>query len=176
VRLFIGLFPSDEERQRLMATLNQAGIEDLPAYHDPKDWHVTLAFLGQVSEETLQAGIKILNNCDFGNIGAINWVPKSFGGFPNSLNPKVWAIEGPAEPSLQALFEAIWQCDFVRQNGHKPAEFRPHMSLSRSRNPKVILPIDIGPVRFDEVCLVSSDLEGRGPRYRIIKAWPLEAC
>lgn len=176
MRVFIGLFPSDEERQRLVAMLNQVGIEDLPAHHDPMDWHVTLAFLGQISEETLQAGIKTLGNCDFGNIGAFSWVPKSFGGFPNSLNPKVWALEGPADPSLQALFEEIWQCDFVRENGQKPAEFRPHMSLSRSRNPRVTLPIEIGPIKFDEVCLALSDLEGSGPRYSIIKAWPLEVC
>lgn len=168
--------PNLDSRKALKNLILRLGEADMPKAHHEADWHMTLAFLGRMTEGQVTDLIKDLDNLNIGNIGPIRWAAEAFGGFPEADSPKVWALQGLADESLQALWGQVWACSMVQQHGLEPPTFRPHISLSRSRLPKAIHRLDkddLGKVRFEEICLIASETQGEGPRYRIIKAWPL---
>ncbi len=142
----------------------------------PKNWHLTLRFLGAVGEVTYQRFLAGLN--------AIEDVPSfairlgGFGGFPNERRATVmWAgvIEGAEE--LGRLNEITEEA--AQTAGLEPEDrpYRAHITLSRIRPPE-----DIGPLTTKtldlrwschEIVVYESRLGGGGVSYEPLEMFSM---
>lgn len=129
MRLFAGLALAPETIQRLTEfRLRWASPQDGLRWSAPEQWHVTLRFLGEVSEEralTVQTSLAGLRS------GQVELRMDSFG---------VFAVKGilyaSVEPSaeLSALHQAVEGCVAEREVLPETHPFRPHITLARSKN------------------------------------------
>jgi 2'-5' RNA ligase len=170
VRLFVCVWPSDDARAKLEAL---KGSTDAPVrWFRPEHWHVTLAFLGEVTPERVDDLSRVLEDRTA------------------ALEPGSPALMGPATEvlgrhtlcvpvaglDLAALTvrEAIGSIVEVIDGG----PFYGHLTLARAQGRRSVprhlvgLPVEGSwPVR--ELSLVRSDLSSDGPRYQILAVFPL---
>ncbi|MFN0199551.1 MAG: RNA 2',3'-cyclic phosphodiesterase [Planctomycetaceae bacterium] len=144
--------------------------------------HVTLKFLGDVSEEQIAKVDRLLaeivpryrsHRISLARVGA----------FPHVQRPSVvWIGMQPAE-LLIALAEEIERES--RLIGFEPEQraFSPHLTIGRVkfRPPQKLFDLMrkheqtvFGDVEIDEVRLYSSELTPQGPKYAVLKEYPLE--
>ena len=132
-------------------------------------WHITLAFLGSVTEEIKQ--------CVIEQASLVRSEP-----FELKLDvlghwsrPRViWLgcskTSGPLSGLVKSLNQQLAVCDYVPE--HK--EFKTHMTLMRkvTRKPK---PLAFNLIRFQvkEFVLVESTLDNTGSHYNVVKQWSL---
>ncbi|WP_444885426.1 RNA 2',3'-cyclic phosphodiesterase [Microbulbifer sp. PSTR4-B] len=137
-RLFIGIKPDVASQAFLdeITTLCQKQLKGTSTSHirwtTPNNWHLTLAFLGSIPKEKipqLKQGLIELAHCK-----------RSFQSRICSLTPfpkqhsKILAVELALNPNLTELHEECRQ--FIGELGMEPEnqEYRPHITLARSRN------------------------------------------
>jgi 2'-5' RNA ligase len=168
-RLFVSIELPESVRQDL-AKLDPhlRGVRWL----EPRHMHLTLSFLGDVSNETQEILMEKLS--------AISW--KSFflplvglGTFPNKGWPKIiWIGVGTGHPHLFQLHKRVQEA--VLAAGLEPdlRPFHPHVTLARCRDvsPESIRPflrthasLDAGMIRVESFCLNSSELTPAGSVY-----------
>lgn len=170
-RLFVGV-PLSEELRWHVRRAQQAlppigGMRLLPE----EQWHVTLAFLGEVEEVVAEEARRVVES-----VPAVMGGEGFLGGFlmlPTERRARVVAL---------ALSDgmSMW-CDLhdfitgsLRRAGVRLPEgrgFRPHLTIARLRVPGAVRPkSDIGPQRFtvESVCLYRSELWREGARYTIL--------
>jgi len=173
VRLFVALAPPP----RAVADLDQAcaPFRRLRAdlrWTSTDAWHVTLAFLGEVTESSLERLIPRLER------GALRHESfrMSFGGagaFPSASRANVlWSGVPGDRRALAELAQTVAAA--ARRAGAAPPDagrrFRPHLTLARCRAPvnveEVVAGLDdyTGPTwRVDELYLIRSNLPAGGP-------------
>ena len=100
----------------------------------PEGWHLTLKFLGEISDQRARQVIGALQALAGFEKFAVE--VKGFGFFPDPRRPRVfWAgIEGPP-----ALAELAGRVETVMQELGFPRElrpFRPHLTLARFQKPR----------------------------------------
>jgi 2'-5' RNA ligase len=133
MRVFIAVNPTEEELGRLgeaSRPLREAGfaVRWLP----PENVHLTLKFLGEVSEERVPQVTAAVAEAVAG-VRAFEMTVSGFGAFPSVKRPGVvWAgIE--ASEALQSVYErveaALEPLGFPRES--RP--FRPHLTIGRGR-------------------------------------------
>jgi 2'-5' RNA ligase len=139
---------------------------------EPRQMHLTLAFLGNVSSEIQEAL--------FGKLQAISW--KSFflpliglGTFPTKGWPKIiWTGVGTGHPHLFQLHKRVQEA--LLAVGLEPdlRSFHPHITLARCRDvsPQTIRPFlkshatfDAGMIHVESFQLNSSELTPAGSVY-----------
>jgi RNA 2',3'-cyclic 3'-phosphodiesterase len=139
---------------------------------EPRQMHLTLSFLGNVSSETQARLMEKLR--------AISW--KSFflplvglGTFPSKGWPKiVWIGVGTGHPHLFQLHKRVQEA--LLAVGLEPdlRAFHPHVTLARCRDlsPQTIRPFlkahaafDAGMIHVESFCLSSSELTPAGSVY-----------
>jgi len=185
-RLFIGIPIYSEtvfqvgETWKTNEKLNPDGLK----WVNPKNWHVTLIFLGNTPATTIPQ-LQNLIEQSFTNIQAFRTNLSGVGVFPNSNNPKVlWlGIE-----NLRALLPAqISLVELLKQNGfpldNKP--LKPHLTLARIKNSASRMAIDFlidrylnfdfGSVVIDKVILYESISTPDGPIYKPLFLKSLES-
>ena len=168
-RLFFALWPTDELRERIALDTREwiagSGGVAIP----PANFHVTLAFLGAVPEESLER---------------IRAVGAQLCGAPFEFvldTIESWSAAGvlcltatqPA-PTLLSLAARLRFSLLEQQVDSAPQEFRPHVSLARAPSAQIDAPI--GPMIWPvcEVVLVESSSAARGSEYRILDRWTLK--
>jgi len=184
MRLFIAVVPPPsvlDELEAAVARLRPAwpGLR----WTGPEAWHLTLAFLGEVSERSAAALAPRLQRAahrhqalslSFGHAGA----------FPAPRQARVvWAgIEGD-RAALSALAQSV--AAGARRAGAAPPDegrpYRPHLTLARCREPADVRPLVESlagyagtPWTATEIHLIRSHLGGEGPlRYETTGTWPL---
>jgi RNA 2',3'-cyclic 3'-phosphodiesterase len=132
MRLFIAIEIAPEIRDRLTALISEFRPKLAnAAWVRPEGLHITLKFLGNVSDEkrsTIEAGLGIVKAAQFSLSIA------SVGVFPNPRSPRVvWAgIEsGPELAALAAkIEEALNPLGFEREK----RAFSPHVTLARFKS------------------------------------------
>lgn len=146
--------------------------------------HLTLKFLGNVREETVEALCSVLNRvCE--NHESFRLLPSHVGAFPRLDRPRViWlGMEG----SLEVL-ERLWKdlekgCSSLGFEKEK-RPFSPHLTLGRAKDVKKVavrLPrvlkeletVTFEPFRVPAVHLYRSELRPDGAVYTKIKSFPL---
>ena len=184
MRLFVAVVPPDEVLEHLaehLAPRVEAG-PDL-RWADRDQWHVTLAFLGAVTDRRLDELTEAIA------VSAARRAPLTLrvggaGSFPNPYAARVlWAGVRTVEGDLGSVATGIrTACNSV---GATPdgTRFRAHVTLARFGRPteatRWIRALDgyEGPAwQADHVSLVESHLgEGRGrrPRYEVLAELPL---
>ncbi|GGK96711.1 RNA 2',3'-cyclic phosphodiesterase [Sphaerisporangium melleum] len=183
VRLFVALSPPPKALAEVAEAVepHRGGWPDL-RWVAPELWHVTMAFLGEVGEETLPRLATRLARA----AGRYPPMTLSFGAGGAFSSPSraqvVWLglRGGGAELSrLAASLAAGARRAGAAQTSDKP--FRPHLTLARARprggvdaRPLVeaLAAFDGTPWRAEEVHLVRSHL-GASVRYEVLAAWPL---
>jgi 2'-5' RNA ligase len=138
----------------------------------PEQMHLTLSFLGDVSEEVAEALTK--------NLGAIDW--KAFflplcglGTFPGKGRPNIlWIGVGTGHPHLFQLHKRVQEAAIRAGLELDLRSFHPHVTLARCRDVSAesIRPFlrahaafDAGMIHVECFCLNSSELTATGSIY-----------
>jgi 2'-5' RNA ligase len=182
MRLFVGLVPSPaalDDLEAVCAPL-RCGRADL-RWTSRERWHITLAFLGEVNEETLPGLLPRMERAALRH-RAFSLSLAGGGAFSSATRANVlWcglSGDGKALGDLAMSVSAG-----ARRAGAAPDEkkrFRPHVTLARCRAPvdaRAIVAALSGyqgpPWAVKEIYLVRSTLGGSEPRYETQETWKL---
>ena len=143
----------------------------------PEQFHLTLAFLGEVSPAILPHVTAAAGRV-CAALPAFSCRARGFGFFGTKRNPKtLWAGVDPS-PELEALHEGLWAQ--LKKFGFENSEdeFRPHITLGRCREAARNHPVfkamdadeetDFGAWEVTRVTLYESRLTPRGAVYRTL--------
>jgi 2'-5' RNA ligase len=182
VRLFVGLAPPAAALDDLDAACAPFRlVRDDLRWTSRELWHVTLAFLGEVSEETLVRLLPRLERAA-GRHRPFSVNVAGAGAFPKPLRANVlWSGISGNRRALGDLAQTVAAA--ARRAGATPPDadrrFTPHLTLARCRAPVDVREIVAtlgryqGPVwTVEEFYLIRSTLDGQ-PRYETLKTWKL---
>ncbi len=129
MRLFVGLAIADEVKQTLeRVTLRLRAKDDGLRWSTPDQWHVTLAFLGEVGDEARGRLAR--------ELAEVRLAPVRLQMDGLGLFERVGILHGKVEvtPELLRLYEAV--AAGVRRAGLEAEDrpYRAHVTLARSRN------------------------------------------
>ncbi len=154
----------------------------------PEAMHLTLRFLGDVTEEQASTLSAILTEA-YSSTAAPFLLVRGVGAFPSSTNPSIlWAGIDTLQGNLETLQQAAESA--ARQIGIPPEAkpFHPHITLARFKKredsrsaAQLITPYlaeDMKPefgneFRASNVVLFNSTLTKNGPVYKILQEFPL---
>ncbi len=173
VRLFAAVWPPDEV-VALLASFPRSELRDV-RWTTPAQWHVTLAFLGDVAQSLIDSLGSALAK-------AMAELP---GPFEVRLGPAtqqlgrsvlcvpVSGLDALAAATRAAFAEVLSYNDGGHGSGNEQALFRGHLTIARARGGHRVPASLVGvPVKsswtIEAVCLVRSELEPRGARYTTI--------
>jgi RNA 2',3'-cyclic 3'-phosphodiesterase len=180
VRLFVDLAPPAAalgDLDRACAGL-RPGREDL-RWTSRELWHITLAFLGEVSEESLTSLLPRLERAA-GRHRALGLSLAGAGAFPGPARANVlWIGVSGDRKGLGELAMSVSAA--ARRAGAPPPDarrrYRPHVTLARCRLPADVTPVVAelsgyrGPAwTAEEMYLIRSTL-GAQPRYETLGTW-----
>ena len=180
MRLFVAVDVPDGVKDAVERDVVTPLRDAFPAarWSRPEGRHLTLKFLGEVSDERLEGVGDALAEAAPRHVG-FDAAFGDVGGFPNLRRPRVlWIGIGRGADELGALAAGI---EDVLQPLGFPGEDRPfrgHYTLARFREPTLIgaLPpvaVPAQPWRVDEVVLFRSQLHPKGARYTALERFPL---
>ena len=146
----------------------------------PEGIHLTLKFLGEISDAKVKEVSESLKN--LGRFEGFAIGLKGFGFFPDARRPKVlWAgVEAPASLAQLAeqIEEAMRKIGFARE----PRAFRPHLTLARFKVPQPQPALqalltqqgeqELGNFEVSEFFLFESKLSPQGVEYRKVERFP----
>jgi 2'-5' RNA ligase len=165
-RVFFALWPDPDIRAALVratkAIVEQAAGRATPA----ENLHVTLAFIGELSESEL-VSVRKISPPRLGRIGlAIDTL-----GYRKRAQ-LLWAAPGTVPPALFALEAGLW--DRLADIGitRDRRAYLPHVTLARRAHP---VKDTLAPVSWpvSEIALVESTLGPPHSTYEILATWPL---
>lgn len=167
MRLFIGIPIHDAAYLRAA----QQPLIGIPGVRlaDPRDAHLTLKFLGEVPERAIGGLIADLERIA---VPAFTIALDGIGAFPTLDDPRVIFIRGDGPQELHDLAALVHEA--TRSIAYdKP--FHPHVTIARCagrlRLPRIHAPLLELPA--DGFILYDSTPVPGGPRYRIVKGFPL---
>jgi RNA 2',3'-cyclic 3'-phosphodiesterase len=180
VRLFVALEIPSAVRENLATLLaSLRAITKEPRWVRAENLHVTLKFLREVGEDTLEAVRSAL-----GKIRSEQAVTLEFHGlgfFPNERHPRVfWAgMEASANLKILAadIESAMEKCGIPREK----REFSPHLTLARFESPKLPEALrkaiaenvqrEFGSLQTSEFHLIQSKLRPAGAEYTTLTSF-----
>jgi 2'-5' RNA ligase len=169
-RLFFALWPSDEFRGEIVSATQAIARNSGGRVIPPENLHVTLLFLGQVSESRFAAVQQAGDACANEPAFELSFDRAEVWGRANLLCLTTSAT--PAEAT--ALAEKIRHSLREETLGTSEHEFRPHITLARDlprrRHPE---PINSLRTKVNEFVLVESRPGPSGSQYSVLARWPL---
>lgn len=144
-------------------------------WENPEKFHMTVRFLGDVTEEVLAEIKDGLDKARFG-FRSINFHSKGIGFFPNPRRPNVvfTALEEEGNNSEVLVHEIDKVITSVGINPDK--KFVAHITLGRFRrenrsgvNPDDLIEFEPFSVSFNSYYLMESKMDSKGSRYYVIK-------
>jgi RNA 2',3'-cyclic 3'-phosphodiesterase len=182
VRLFVAIVPPSWVLTELADAVEPLRTERPELrWTGPADWHLTLAFLGEVAAGVL-ADLQVRLERAAGRHSAQVLAITGGGAFPGPSRARViWAgVESGAGLAPLAASVAAG----ARRAGAPPPDegrrYRPHLTLARCRQQANVSELTSALAGFagsqwtaDRVELISSN-PGREPRYEPLGSWPLK--
>ena len=179
--LFIGI-PAGREIKPILSDiqssleLNSGQIRWVP----PKNIHITLSFIGNVSLEGIPNLTKALE--DALNLKHFRISIEKSGVFSSVQHPKIfWLGIGKGRKKMIALYEHIEKTVTVFKLGRKKEIFIPHITIGRST--QSYGKIDVLPfleyvyspreLAINSVALYESQLQSQGAEYKVLNKFPL---
>jgi len=166
MRLFFALWPDDATRDALAAAAAGLSLRDgRPVAR--ADLHLTLAFLGEVAAERLDAlyamAAAIALPAFELEIAMAGWWRRS---------RVVWLAPREIPTPLVALAGALQAGADL--HAESPADYRPHVTIARRVRhvPGLVAGFSI-PWQVQGFALIASNCAGHGARYRALAQWPL---
>jgi RNA 2',3'-cyclic 3'-phosphodiesterase len=185
VRLFVGLVPPSAALDDLEAASAPFRlVRDDLRWTGRELWHLTLAFLGEVSEETVPRLVPRLEGAA-GRNRAFTLSIAGGGAFSNPARAHVlWSGLSGDSRALAELAATVAAA--ARAAGIAPPDayrgFTPHLTLARCRAPVDVREIVTRLDRYqgpgwtvEEIYLIRSTLNGQ-PRYETLETWKLGAA
>ena len=186
MRLFVGLAPSDAALSHLTAACAplRTGRDDL-RWTSRELWHVTLAFLGEVSEDSLPGLLPRLERAARRH-SAFGLGLAGAGAFPGPARANVlWCGLSGDRKALGELAMSVGAG--ARRAGAPPPDegrrFRPHLTLARCREPADVGPLVEALAGYAGAPWTATDIHlirshppaalGAQPRYEAVGTWPL---
>ncbi len=172
MRLFIAVdIPVNQKIIGLLDQINHSGADAKTV--EPENLHLTLLFIGEKSENELEAIKESMEGVSFNEIGI---VARGVGFFPNEDRPRVMWIGIDDQGELRDIRDQL-----VRELRKRKIyfedknEFSPHLTLCRIKSGRAVDKLrDIGKSKRDEVFedfkikevkLFKSTLTPKGPIY-----------
>ena len=149
----------------------------------PESWHLTLRFLGEISDADAASFADALEERRVGAVPAAELRSAGPVAFPSRGRPRVLGIGLSTPASLESLWDAAGEA--ARRIGLAPEHrsFRPHLTLARVRNPWPRSAVDVfwaevegwssPPWRFSSCVLFSSRLDPTGAVHTPVRTWEL---
>ena len=167
-RLFFALWPDEETRNQIDQIAGQFKTQNINPVKK-SNLHITLEFLGEVTEEDQAALIEKINKLQFESFDIeftkIGWWRK----------PQILWIGTTFVPGeLARLVKAIKKC--VKKQGLKTdkREYQPHVTIARKvKNVEVPNKALHIPWHASSFVLVNSSPVAHGVEYRILQEWQL---
>jgi RNA 2',3'-cyclic 3'-phosphodiesterase len=137
----------------------------------PDQWHVTLAFIGEVDETRATTARNVVGSLphDSGGEGRIT----RFLMLPSAAKARVVTLEiDDAEGVFSRLYERVMtglEAGQVMSREKRP--FRPHLTVARLRQPGLVRPRSESgeaPFAVQSVCLYRSELKREGAVYTVV--------
>ncbi len=182
IRSFVAVSISEGARGQISDLLGRLRRESGPAVRwvRPELMHLTLAFLGEVSQDFLHSVNGPLTQVARRN-AAFGMKLKGLGAFPSPQRARVaWIGTDQGREEVCAL-----QRDVVKalcSVGYEPERrpFSPHLTIGRLRIPDdiskaVAVQFESEPFRIDNVVLFRSVLGPAGPTYNRLSEFPLQS-
>ncbi len=174
MRLFVALELPEDVKARLKAWLGQPKARDW-RWTSPDQWHVTLAFLGEVPEGAFEPLCTELAKLEF---GTLNLALGSAGGFPDARAAKVaWVgLLGDILTLSRMQQSVVAACKpYAPRIDLKP--FHAHVTIGRSRLAYGLpLPLPshapVGHWCSSEFSLIKSTVGHEGSMYQTLKSFP----
>ncbi len=150
----------------------------------PSNLHLTLKFLGNITEEQIEGAKKCLKVAGQ-DVNSFTLKTTETGGFPNLNYPKVlWLGFSDPDGQLHKLVENIelqlQKIGFQRES----RKFTPHLTIGRIKSPKgkkifIRMLHKEKNVSCDDICvtclkLIKSDLKPSGPEYSVLHTFNLK--
>lgn len=176
MRLFVAVTPPPRAIEHLSAAV--AGICRMPGaprWTPAERWHITLAFLGEVSEPAAEK-IPPVSGAPFRL-----WIAGA-GTFPERGTPRVlWAGLGGDVPALETLAKGARRAARQARIPLERKPFRAHLTLGRWRAGDAAdravaraLADYRGPEFEITQCTLMRSHLGPNPRYETLREWPLQ--
>ncbi|HYL84411.1 MAG TPA: RNA 2',3'-cyclic phosphodiesterase [Candidatus Angelobacter sp.] len=181
MRLFVALEIPSAVRENLAALLEELrAISREPRWARPQNLHVTLKFLGEVTDAKVEAIRIALGNVRSEQPATMDF--RGLGFFPNEKQPRVFWAGIEASPNLKTLAAdleaAMEKCGIAREQ--RP--FSPHLTLARIESrglPEKLRGAiaenaqrDFGTLRTNEFHLIQSKLKLSGAEYTTVARFP----
>lgn len=168
-RLFFALWPSQQVRRSIVDAALPLSSQLEGRVIRPQNLHITLHFIGQVTEETKRCMHTAAQSV---SVGSFNVKLDHFGYFKRAKILWIGAKQLPDELVRlhQDLGEALSPCGYKSET----RQYNPHVSLMRKcESPKAIQHELAVPWPVDEFVLVESIQIESGAEYRVIEHYPL---
>ncbi len=177
MRAFVAVFPQLEVREALARAARELPLEGDVRWVRHENVHITLKFLGEVTEEDLARVAEVLGSVG-GRHGPFEVVASGFGAFPSARRARIlWAGIGEGADRLGALARDVERSLEPLGFGREDRPYTPHLTLGRARGRPVALGaealrpgIEFSVERMD---LVESVLGGAGAAYSTLAAYAL---
>ncbi len=168
-RLFFALWPNEEVRKELAQISHQFKDETL-RLTKISNMHITLVFLGEISEDNQQALEKSVSQITVDPFD-IELTRVGFWKKPQIL----WIGTTHIPKELQQLVKSIKKC--VKQQGLKidQREYKPHVTIARKVK-QIIVPKETFRIQWhvNSFALVISKSTESGVDYQVLQEWPLK--
>ncbi len=188
---FFAIQPADEAREQLTSFAKRWEQQIDPAFrarwYPPEDYHITLKFLGNISEDLVPLAIKhgkssaMQRNVDHPSSVAVSQKP--FVVFPGIVKPHVLWVEVVPNEMLSSL--AFGLSRSLEKEGVKrdPRPYKPHITLARCNPTTDVPPFVLKERAFDDFAVGHFHLmqtlppaqraNGSKARYNSVHTFPL---
>ena len=134
MRLFVALNLPKKERDRIYRASKILRECELPVrWVEPDHFHVTLKFLGEVTEDRKESVREALDHVAL-TTAHLDLAVEGFGAFPTIRRPQVIWVGVEPSPALRCLKQdvewALMDCGFERET----RAFHPHLTLGRAES------------------------------------------
>jgi 2'-5' RNA ligase len=168
-RIFFALWPDDAIRQQIHRQIYPVFDHPQGRKVPKQNWHITLAFLGNVSQEVFSC---VQSQVDMVTGKSFELVLDVIGHW--SRPRVVWLGCNDKPAAVDALFGDLNQRLAACSYSPDYKIFKPHMTLMRkvTKKPKAFA---FKPVHWqvDQFVLVESQVDNTGSTYKVIRSWNL---
>jgi RNA 2',3'-cyclic 3'-phosphodiesterase len=164
LRLFFALWPDASTAAQLTRVAGRLSLDSPGRLVGPENYHVTLAFIGEVPASRL---------VQLQQIGSELRAPHFTMAF-NSL--ELWPGSGAVVavvPDIAPALHSLW-CQLHEASGLARSRFRPHVTLARKvAQAPVLQAMSTITWRASSFSLARSDTGGAESAYTVLDTWPL---
>jgi RNA 2',3'-cyclic 3'-phosphodiesterase len=185
MRLFVALEISSAVRENLADLLKALrGVSPQTRWVRPENLHVTLKFIGEVSETKRAAVHRAL--ADVRSEQHVTLDFRGLGFFPNQKHPRVFWAGIEASPNLKTLAADIDKATEKLGIAREQRPFSPHLTLARFEPPRLPEKLrfatqenaarDFGLFRTSQFQLIESKLKPSGAEYTTLESFSFAAA